>query len=125
MKPKTVYEIQVNAAANSQSTSLPVNKEAQTTALSEGNKFPHLYNIKNIKVNEAFSLIWKDLEDAATGVTYQLRNAENNTVVTDVMQVNDTERTITFSKSGSYRLVITFTNNHQTWEEISYNLNIK
>lgn len=125
LKPKTVYEIQVSASANGQSTSLPVNKEAQTTALSEGNKFPHLYNIKNIKVNEAFPLIWKDLEDATTGVTYQLRNVESNTVITDVMQVNDTEKTVTFSKSGSYRLVISFTNNRQTWEEVSYNLNIK
>lgn len=125
LKPKTVYEVQVSAIVNNQPTSLAAIKEAQTAALSEGNKFPHLYNIKNIKLNEPFAVIWKDMEDAATKVNFQLRNSGNDALVTDVLQVNDGERMITINKSGSYRLIVTFTNNQQAWEEISYDLNIK
>lgn len=125
LKPKTIYEIQVSVAENGASTSIAISKEAETLNLPQGNKFPHLYNIKNIKLNEVFPIFWKDLEDVNTKISYKLLNSETDAVISDVLKVNDAEKTMTITKSGNYKLLVSFSNNQQTWEELSYEITIK
>lgn len=88
-------------------------------------KVPHLLNISRIEKNRPFPIYWADVEDENTGFSYRLEKTVNGkTVIDKSLTVDEEKKTLTFSESGNFRLVVTLNGNGKAWQEISYELEI-